>query len=47
MALDDKTLKLCNCNQTMALDAKALASALKLKQPIEIPASRSRASTGR
>ena len=36
MALDDKTLKLCNCNQTMALDARALASALKLKQPIEI-----------
>jgi ferredoxin len=36
MALDDKTLKLCNCNQTMALDAKALAGALKLKQPIEI-----------
>ena len=36
MALDDKTLKVCNCNQTMALDAKALASALKLKQPVEI-----------
>jgi ferredoxin len=36
MALDDKTLKLCNCNQTMVLDAKALAGALKLKQPIEI-----------
>ena len=36
MALDEKTLKLCSCNQTMALDAKALASALKLKQPIEI-----------
>ena len=36
MALDDKTLKLCNCNQTMALDAKALVGALKLKQPIEI-----------
>ncbi|HEY6720377.1 MAG TPA: 4Fe-4S dicluster domain-containing protein [Burkholderiales bacterium] len=36
MALDGKTLKLCNCNQTMALDAKALAGALKLKQPIEI-----------
>src|SRR5258706_15240279 len=34
MALDDNTLKLCNCNKTMALDAKALASALKLKQPI-------------
>src|SRR4029077_17026648 len=36
MALDDKTLKLCNCNQTMALDARALAAALKLKQPVEI-----------
>jgi ferredoxin len=36
MALDDKTLRLCNCNQTMALDAKALAGALKLKQPIQI-----------
>ena len=36
MPLDDKTLKLCNCNQTMALDAKALASALKRKEPIEI-----------
>src|SRR5712691_11564694 len=36
MPLDDKTLKLCNCNRTMALDARALGSALKLKQPIEI-----------
>src|SRR5580765_1965327 len=36
MALEDRTLKICNCNKTMALDAKALASALKLKQPIEI-----------
>src|SRR5436190_19378750 len=36
MPLDDKTLKLCNCNQTMARDAKALASALKRKEPIEI-----------
>jgi len=36
MALEDRTLKLCNCNKTMALDAKALAGALKLKQPIEI-----------
>src|SRR5437773_12062906 len=36
MALDDKTLKLCNCNRTMALDAKGLAAALKLKQPVEI-----------
>jgi ferredoxin len=36
VALDDLTLKLCNCNKTMALDAKALAAALKLKQPIQI-----------
>jgi ferredoxin len=36
MAFEDKTLKLCNCNKTMALDAKALAAALKLKQPIGI-----------
>ena len=36
MALDGKTLKLCNCNKTMALDAKALGAALKLKQPIQI-----------
>src|SRR5438445_735097 len=36
MPLDDKTLKLCNCNQTMALDARGLAAALKLKQPVEI-----------
>src|SRR5204862_6957177 len=36
MALDGKTLKLCNCNRTMALDAKGLAAALKLTPPIEI-----------
>ncbi len=32
----DKTIKLCNCNQTMALDAKALAIALKLDSPITV-----------
>ncbi|MHB8666632.1 MAG: 4Fe-4S dicluster domain-containing protein [Burkholderiales bacterium] len=32
----DKTIKLCNCNQTMALDAKALASALKLDAPMTV-----------
>jgi len=32
----DKTIKLCNCNQTMALDAKALAIALKLGSPIAV-----------
>src|SRR5262245_17791563 len=36
MPLEDCTLKICNCNKTMALDAKALAGALKLKQPIRI-----------
>src|SRR5438034_789791 len=25
MPLEDRTLKICNCNKTMALDAKALA----------------------
>ena len=29
----EKKLKLCDCNQTMALDAKALAAALKLGSP--------------
>jgi ferredoxin len=32
----DRTIKLCNCNQTMALDAKALANALKLDVPVPI-----------
>ncbi|HEX9193553.1 MAG TPA: 4Fe-4S dicluster domain-containing protein, partial [Burkholderiales bacterium] len=36
MPLEDRTLKICNCNKTMALDARALAGALKLKQPIQI-----------
>ncbi len=35
MSLEDRTLKICNCNKTMALDAKALVAALKLKQPIQ------------
>ncbi|MBI5910846.1 MAG: 4Fe-4S dicluster domain-containing protein [Betaproteobacteria bacterium] len=32
----DKAIKLCDCNRTMALDGKALASALKLDAPITI-----------
>ncbi|HKW37936.1 MAG TPA: 4Fe-4S dicluster domain-containing protein [Burkholderiales bacterium] len=36
MSLDDGVLKICNCNRTMALDAKALSAALKLKQTIKI-----------
>jgi len=36
MSLDGKTLKVCSCNRTMALDAKALASALKSNEPIVV-----------
>src|SRR5262245_3425343 len=36
MALEDRTLKICNCNKTMALDAKALERALKLGRPIQM-----------
>jgi ferredoxin len=32
----EETIKLCNCNQTMALDAKALAHALALRSPLTI-----------
>jgi hypothetical protein len=28
MSLEGKTLKVCSCNRTVALDAKALAAAL-------------------
>ena len=36
MAIQDKTLKLCSCNGTMKLDAKALAAALKAGAPIPV-----------
>ncbi len=36
MSIQHKTLKLCSCNKTMALDAKALAAALKSGAPISI-----------
>ena len=36
MALRDKTLKLCNCNRTIPLEAKALAAALKLQAPVTV-----------
>jgi ferredoxin len=36
MALDNKTLKVCNCNRSMALDASALGAALQLGSPVEI-----------
>jgi len=36
MSLDGKTLKVCSCNRTVALDAKALSAALKLKAPLQV-----------
>ncbi|MBI3376347.1 MAG: 4Fe-4S binding protein [Betaproteobacteria bacterium] len=36
MAIADKTLKLCNCNGTIPLDAKALAAALKTGAPVTV-----------
>src|SRR5689334_4979958 len=36
MSLEGKTLKVCSCNRTVALDAKALAAALKTSQPLVV-----------
>ncbi len=36
MPIEGKTLKLCNCNGTIPLDAKALAAALKLGAPLTV-----------
>jgi ferredoxin len=36
MPPDDTTLKVCNCNRTMALDGKALASALGRGAPVTV-----------
>ena len=36
MSLADKTLKLCNCNGTLPIDAKALAAALKSGTPLTV-----------
>ena len=36
MSLDGKTLKVCSCNHTLALDAKALAAALKSGEPLTV-----------
>ena len=36
MSLESKTLKVCSCNRTLALDAKALAAALKLGEPLTV-----------
>jgi len=36
MSLANRTLKVCSCNRTLALDAKALAQALKLGEPLTV-----------
>jgi len=36
MTLEDRALKICNCNKTIAVDAKALGAALKLTRPIQM-----------
>jgi ferredoxin len=36
MSLEGRTLKLCNCNGTLPLDAKALAAALKQGAPLTV-----------
>ena len=34
MSLESKTLKVCSCNRTIALEADALAAALKTGAPL-------------
>ncbi len=36
MALQGKTLKVCSCNKTVAIDGRALAAALKSGEPIQV-----------
>ena len=36
MAVDSKSILVCNCNKTMPLDAKALTRALQLKTPVVV-----------
>ncbi len=36
MGLEGKTLKVCSCNRTVPLDAKALAAALKAGAPLQV-----------
>jgi ferredoxin len=47
MSPDGKTLKLCSCNATMALDAKALAAALTRGEPLTIHRELCRAEAGK
>ena len=36
MSLEGKTLKVCSCNRTVGIDAKALAAALKCGEPLQV-----------
>jgi hypothetical protein len=36
MSLESKTLKVCSCNRTVPLDAKALAAALGTGEPLKV-----------
>src|SRR5688500_12876076 len=36
MSLEGKTLKVCSCNRTVALDAAALGAALKAGEPLSV-----------
>src|SRR2546421_30300 len=36
MSLEGKTLKVCSCNRTVALDVKALGAALKSGEPVSV-----------
>src|SRR5437016_8308947 len=36
MSLEGKTLKVCSCNRTVGIDAKALSAALKSSEPIVV-----------
>ncbi len=47
MAIQHKTLKLCNCNGTIPLDAKALAAALKSGTPLSVHTELCRKEAGR
>ncbi len=44
--LEGKTLKVCSCNRTVALDAKALAAALRLDAPVAVHAELCRKDSG-
>ena len=46
MSLTGKTLKVCSCNKTLALDAKALAGALKTSEPVVVHEQLCRADIG-